>query len=59
MTPRSKKLLVLVTYGISLYARATRESRAGARHLRFRQWGRGRERAGPLGQGMSTPNRED
>jgi len=28
MTPRSKKLLALVTYGISLYARATCESRA-------------------------------
>jgi hypothetical protein len=32
MTPRSKKLLALVTYGISLYARATCESRAGAPH---------------------------
>jgi len=28
MTPRSKKLLALVTYGVSLYARATCESRA-------------------------------
>jgi len=28
MTPRSKKLPALVTYGISLYPRATSESRA-------------------------------
>jgi hypothetical protein len=28
MTPRSKKLLALVTYGISLYARVTCESTA-------------------------------
>ena len=32
MTPRSKKLLAVETYGISLYARATCESRAGAPH---------------------------